>query len=445
MLSRTSVRRTSAQVIPLTIALSAAVLSPAVAGRVQRVSAEAAQEGNVPITVFVEGGGVLLDFSPTGERIQKISLDDPSRVVVDHCLVTKSCGNFPSPVIRLFRSTGIKFQDIPAAKTTMLSVETISPQGEYQSYIFPLSAGTGRSRVSKILVGDDDAPRGTILTRSTAAPRTIANGAVLSRSAALPNTVAIGARAAAANAQLVDPMLKGRVRQYLQLTQGGMSSKKAAQKAGISMALVTRLDALGQTAIAQAQAKEQAAQAQAQAQEQAITAPAPTTITPPPPPTVETVSQPVPKPLKVARKVKVKNKKAIVPNAEPKLTDSSVKLTPKPLPEVEKPKISTQTPAELIPQPETSLSVAATPSTESKEPSEVVAPIPSTQNRHTQANTLVKGLMIARRQKKVSRTTAASVQDVIYLLRKGQSLTAASTKTRVPMATIQKLFSLAGS
>ena len=94
---------------------------PADASRVRRISAQSAQEGNVPIAVFVEGGGVLLDFSPTGELIQKISLDDPSRVVVDHCLVTKSCGNRPSPIIRLFRSAGIAFKDIPSAKVTMLS------------------------------------------------------------------------------------------------------------------------------------------------------------------------------------------------------------------------------------------------------------------------------------------------------------------------------------
>lgn len=114
----------------LSVILVVASLSPAWAGRVLRVSAEAAQEGNVPITVHVEGGGVLLDFAPTGERIEKISIDDPSRVVVNHCLVTKSCGDRPSPIIRLFRSAGINFQDIPAAKTTMLSVETIDSQGD---------------------------------------------------------------------------------------------------------------------------------------------------------------------------------------------------------------------------------------------------------------------------------------------------------------------------
>lgn len=208
------------------------MLGPAWAGRVLRVTTEAAQEGKVPITVYVEGGGVLLDFSPTGERIQKIAIDDPSRIVVDHCLVTRSCPPNPSPIIRLFRSTGITFQDIPTASTTMLSVETTDAQGDYHSYIFPISIGKGRGTVSKVLIGAvDPVPQHRI-----AGPPP--------RPAAI--TAAQGAKEAEARSLLVDPVLKGRVRQYLQLVNSGMNRSQAAQKAGISMALVNRLEQLGQ-------------------------------------------------------------------------------------------------------------------------------------------------------------------------------------------------------
>ena len=187
----------------LSLVLSVVTLSPAWAQRVLRVSSVAAQEGNVPIKVHVEGGGVLLDFAPTNERITKISIDDPSRIVVDHCLVTKSCNDLPSPVIRLFRSSGINFQDIPTAKTTMLSVETIDAQGNYHSYPFPVTIGTGRSLVSKILIEEEDANDSPFQTGTVA------------RNRVTPTIITLGVEEAEAKSLLVDPQLKARIRNYL--------------------------------------------------------------------------------------------------------------------------------------------------------------------------------------------------------------------------------------
>lgn len=222
--------KTRAISIPLASVIALGAISPAAASRVRNVSAEDALKGNVSISVHVEGGGVSLDFSPTQERIEDIAIDDPSRVVVDHCLVTNSCSDRPSPIIRLFRSNGIKFPDIPAAKTTLLSVETTDPQGEYHLYTFPVTIGNNSSSVSKIVIGGSG-------------ESTFKGGAMAGATAA--RTVALGAGEAESKAYLVDPKLKGRVRSFIGLLHNGMSSAKAAQKAGVSPKLVARLEQLG--------------------------------------------------------------------------------------------------------------------------------------------------------------------------------------------------------
>lgn len=349
--------------ILLTAALAIAPLPPAWAGRVLRVSAEAAQEGNVEITVHVEGGGVLLDFGPTGERIEKISIDDPSRVVVSHCLITKSCGNRPpSPIIRLFRSAGINFQDIPTAKTTMLSVETTDSQGKYHSYPFLVSIGAGRSLISKILIGDDSSDK---LTRNTVDPA----------------TVALGVEEAESKSFLVDPQLKGRVRQYLQLLESGMSSKKAAERAGISTDLTARLVQLGQARVLAANA----------ARQKFYSLPTPIVTFPP------VVQQPATETQNVRKFGST-------------IANDISRIPPLPKPQ-----------GLAISNPGYKPSI-----------------------NHLQAAALVKGLVIAKFNKKISPAIAAKVQDAIKNLRRGKTITTAAKLSGIPIEDINKLLLLAG-
>jgi hypothetical protein len=413
---------------------------PADASRVRRVSAQAAQEGNVPIAVFVEGGGVLLDFSPTGELIQKISLDDPSRVVVDHCLVTKSCGSRPSPIIRLFRSAGIAFKDIPSAKVTMLSVETIDREGEYHSYIFPLTTGAGRSTISKVLVGDDDAPppsrpinpfNGGTLTRSTAAAPTASTA---------PTAVALGAKVAASESQLVDPLLKGRVRQYLQLTNGGMSSKRAARKAGISMALVARLDSLGQSAIASRPSESTQANVPPQPEVSIIPVPAPPSLKRAP---SRFAQRPFPKPKKVIVK-----RKTVTP---------TVAVLPD--------EVKTETPESVIFSSAKSQIFWSTPTFEAKPTVSHTEPIPEpialaqppeapalpmvkakAVTRHDYANALQLGLTKARQNREIRYGSSRwyQVNGAIRLLRRGGSLEKAIAVSGMKKEGFMKLLSAGG-
>lgn len=63
-------------------------------------------------------------------------------------------------------------------------------------------------------------------------------------------------------------------------------------------------------------------------------------------------------------------------------------------------------------------------------------------NRFTQANALVKGLVIANRQKRLTYREKASVQDAIYFLRKGQPLAKAAVKAGVSLTTLNHLLVL---
>ena len=405
----------------LSLVLSIATLSPAWAERVLRVSSVAAQNGNVPITVHIEGGGVLIDFAPTDERITKISIDDPSRIVVDHCLVTKSCNDPPSPVIRLFRSSGINFQDIPAAKVTMLSVETIDAQGNYHSYPFPVTIGTGRSLISKILIEEEDATGSPFHTNTVA------------RNRVTPTIITLGVEEAEAKSLLVDPQLKARIRNYLALMKSGMSSLKAANRAGISADLIARLAQLGQDKVREAEAKRPVA------------------------------LRPSSLPLAASPRVTIPSKKTTQNVHQPKLAIAkpTASITPVPVVNSTPPSVpdnnqiqNTRESKEAIARPTSKTAPVSKPPV--AKPAPIVAPLPKpsvtgvstlTYNpakNHLQANALVKGLIIAKRRNSINKTIAAKVQDAIATLRSGKDINTAAKRAGVSIDKINELLTLAG-
>jgi hypothetical protein len=199
--------------------------------RVRRVSATDALEGRVDLIVNFEGGGIILDFSPLGEVIRQISLDDPSRLVYDSCLLKNNCGGQPSPTVRLFRSRGIRFPDLPAAKETLLTIQTTDSRGEWQTYIFRVRAGNGVATYNKVLVG------ATTISQNPSAGNT--------RSESVQQ-IRAGLLAAKNQSTLVDPALKGRLAEFLTLLDGGVEPHIAARRLGVSMNVINKLQELGQ-------------------------------------------------------------------------------------------------------------------------------------------------------------------------------------------------------
>jgi hypothetical protein len=210
--------RKCALAFPLVLALSL----PAFAGFSKNVTQEDALDGRVPVVVAAEGGGTILDFSETQETIKKVTIDDPSKVIVDY--------TSPLPVVRLFRGN-IPAGDIPSVQKTQLTVVTQDSDKGYHTYIFSVTPSIKPAIYTKFVVGG--------------VSRMKLTGVLASASS--------GATQAQRQQTLVDPQLKGRVRKYLQLTQAGMSERKAAKRAGISMALVQRLAVLGQGSVQVAQ------------------------------------------------------------------------------------------------------------------------------------------------------------------------------------------------
>ena len=406
----------------LTPVVLLSLATPAFAGVATTVSLQDALSGRVKITVATEGGGTILDFSQTGEKIEKITIDDPSKVMTDHCLITKSCNGHPEPIVRLLR-VNISDKDIPAARSTQLTVMTSDESGQWNSYIFAVIPSTKPSVYTKYLIGGHLTP---------------------SRSNDL-SVAAYGVRQAQQRGLLADPALKGRILTYLRLKQTGVSDRVAAKKAGVSMALVSRLNTLGQSTLAQVPIP----------QPIALVTPAPTVapIAKPPDvaisPTTPALDGSATGGAKLPKQKKHKHKAnskpvAVVATAaapQPEMPATSPEPTSATaiVPDAQgifwAPPGSFEPLYQQSPLPSHSFTTAVRPV--------VARPVATTSDGHTQANHLVKGLTVAMRERKITPSAAASVQDVIWLLRKGRSLTDAVKRARVKMQTIDQLLALA--
>jgi hypothetical protein len=207
-------------------AIAVSLALPAFAGGVMNVSVQDALNNKVPIIpVSIEGGGVNVDFGPTGEKIYKITIDNPSMVTVDHCLVVGDCNGKNRPNIRLF-VTNVKFDDIPKSRRTKLTVLTEDSGGESSTYEFQLTRSQKPTIYSKYVIGG-------VSERSS---KNVAYS---------PGSFDAGLQTARSKRLLVDPDLKARLKRYSALTQSGMSFKKAARKTGVSIDVVRKLEAIG--------------------------------------------------------------------------------------------------------------------------------------------------------------------------------------------------------
>ena len=381
--------------LPLVLALSL----PAMAGISRNVTQEDAAAGRVSVLVAAEGGGTIIDFSATQETVRKVSLDDPSKVVVDY--------SAPLPVIRLFRGS-IPAADIPAVKQTQLTVITQDSDKQYHTYIFPVTPSLKPAVYTKFVVGGETQNQG--VRRGTGVVLTTASGSI--------QTTASGVRQAEQQRTLVDPQLKGRVRRYLQLTQAGMSDRQAAKKAGISMTLVERLSALGQGTVSVAQS---------------VPTPKPSVlpvlVVPAPTPKAAVVKVPKrPKPSRDAQSVVASTGAVTVKDEGTKTVFIIVDRVPEPM-------WSSATSASTV---------VAQPQSQSQRIEPVVsAKVPS---HHDYANALLRGLNKARLDGKIRYGSRQwlSVNGAIRLLRRGASLDKAIAISGMQRDGFMKLLSAGG-
>jgi hypothetical protein len=84
------------------------------------------------------GHGTTINFRSTGEKVQRVWLDDPSQVTVDFDDVNCRTPDKPcaAQVIHLRRIQRLKFQNLPTTSTTSLTVVTDKNIHQFQ-LVFP--------------------------------------------------------------------------------------------------------------------------------------------------------------------------------------------------------------------------------------------------------------------------------------------------------------------
>jgi hypothetical protein len=194
--------------------------------------------GPLPTIKVWSGSGVNLSFIPTGETIVKVWLDDPSKVTLDFdsplCGSGSGQGNCKggsgATVVHLRQIYGIKFPNLPQTKATLLSVITQDSGGQRKLNQFRVVMASGAPKYAAFLVYPDTKKAPTLQVRDRIVPLTIVEG---------------GLRKAESQ-RLLTPALRGKVLNFLALAQNGVPVTVAAQQAGVSMALVTKLADMGQ-------------------------------------------------------------------------------------------------------------------------------------------------------------------------------------------------------
>jgi hypothetical protein len=233
--------------LPLVTASLLAIAKPAFSVPIVRQISVAQAQGltgdGAQISVW-PGSGTNLDFTRTGEVIQRIWLDDPSRLTLDFdgnlCGQgdSGSCDGAGASVIHLRRVTGIHFDNLPETAFTLLTVVTDSTAGR-KVYQFQVNYGSGDPQYATVAIAPDvSAQSSAIITTS-------------GRTASLVD-VELGLRHAIAS-QLIpaDSPVIPKVHDFLARVRNGATPQTAADAAGISLAVVSRLAEMGLPAIAQ--------------------------------------------------------------------------------------------------------------------------------------------------------------------------------------------------
>lgn len=192
----------------------------------------ATQQDSLTTIELYPGHGVSLDFRPTQETIRKAWLDDPSQVTLDFddasCQSTNRQGSCAASVIHLRRIDRLKFPNLPATKTTLLTV--MSDRALYSFRLgFPNS---GSPRYSALTI-----------RRNRVTPISLANR-IQGRSGA--ELIEQGLQIAASRRLLSrQDALWNRLKSLITLVQSGVQVADAAKQVGVSQQLVARLIEMG--------------------------------------------------------------------------------------------------------------------------------------------------------------------------------------------------------
>ncbi|MBD2060586.1 hypothetical protein H6F88_32090 [Oculatella sp. FACHB-28] len=218
--------------MPLAIAPFLIGINPSFAVPVVRPISQSIAQGlsgsGASVTVWA-GSGTNIDFTRTGEVIQRVWIDDPHAVTVDFDAPLDGQGG--ANIVHLRRVTGFHFPNLPETPTTLLTVVTQSAAGR-KTYLFEVRYGSGTPQYATLAVTpDSEASGGVAISHNRTAnwndverglERAIAQGLISSTS---PVTL--------------------RVQNFITLVRNGMPMQQAISEANISVAVISRLAEMG--------------------------------------------------------------------------------------------------------------------------------------------------------------------------------------------------------
>jgi hypothetical protein len=187
------------------------------------------------------GTGTNISFIPMNETIQKVWLGDPSGLTFDldsplcgSGQQTGDCKESNAMVINLRAIQRLKFPNLPQAQTTLLSIVTKTIAGERKLYHFRVSPIAGQPEYAAVIVNPDaDASLINLGSNRKVALEAVEQGLQVAKSQGL------------ISANQRNEALQAKVTNFIALVRNGTKPPEAAQKAGVSLALITRLAELG--------------------------------------------------------------------------------------------------------------------------------------------------------------------------------------------------------
>lgn len=191
---------------------------------------------NIPLA---PGSGVSINFAPAGETIQKVWLDNPSFVTIDAdgCLAGlpsfgDDCQESYASLIYLRRINDLTIPGLPKSSQSLLTVVT-EKQGQTNIYVFRINKASTASKLVFEVISSH--------------PKTV-NGVKPSTEPTVITTARItnGFKRAIAN-QLLEKKgkLSQQINEFIGYLESGLSKAEAAQKVGISLDVINKLEALG--------------------------------------------------------------------------------------------------------------------------------------------------------------------------------------------------------
>ena len=184
------------------------------------------------------GSGISINFASSGEKIQKVWLDNPSFVTIsaDGCLSglpsSGNCQGNNASIIYLRRIQDLSIPGLPKTHQSLLTIVTEN-QGQKNVYLFRVIKANSPSKLVFEVIGN---PRINLSQTFPSTEPTVITTARITNGFK---------RAVSQKLISQDGVLAKKINLFIGYLERGQSKGEAAQKAGLSQPIINKLEALG--------------------------------------------------------------------------------------------------------------------------------------------------------------------------------------------------------